>query len=96
MAIVITITEPLALGGATSLTMAVNAPTTDVPVFRSGGIFSVVGFSRTSVTGPDMASTSISSVGFSRTLVTEPVMASTSTSSVGLVRTSVTTIGLEN
>ena len=70
MAIVITITEPLALGGATSLTMAVNAPTTDVPVFRSGGIFSVVGFSRTSVTGPVVASTSTSSVGLVRTSVT--------------------------
>ena len=70
MAIVITITEPLALGGATSLTMAVNAPTTDVPVFRSGGIFSVVGFYRTSVTGPVVASTSTSSVGLVRTSVT--------------------------
>ena len=70
MAIVITITEPLALGGATSLTMAVNAPSTDVPVFRSGGIFSVVGFSRTSVTGPVVASTSTSSVGLVRTSVT--------------------------
>ena len=70
MAIVITITEPLALGGATSLTMAVNAPSTDIPVFRSGGIFSVVGFSRTSVTGPVVASTSTSSVGLVRTSVT--------------------------
>ena len=70
MAIVITITEPLALGGATSLTMAVNAPSTDVPVFLSGGIFWVVGFSRTSVTGPVVASTSTSSVGLVRTSVT--------------------------
>ena len=70
MAIVITITEPLALGGATSLTMSVNAPSTDVPGFRSGGIFSVVGFSRTSVTGPVVASTSTSSVGLVRTSVT--------------------------
>ena len=70
MAIVITITEPLALGGATSLTMAVNTPVVDVPSFRSGGVFSVVGFSRTSVTGPMVAKTSTSSAGLLRTSVT--------------------------
>ena len=70
MSIVITITEPLGLSGATSLAMAVNAPAVDVPVFRSGGIFSWVGFSRTSVTGPVMANTSMSSVGLIRTSVT--------------------------
>ena len=70
MSIVITITEPLGLSGATSLAMAVNAPAVDVPGVRSGGIFSVVGFSRTSVTGPVMANTSMSSVGLIRTSVT--------------------------
>ena len=70
MSIVITITEPLGLSGATSLAMAVNAPAVAVPVLRSGGIFSGVGFSRTSVTGPVMANTSMSSVGLIRTSVT--------------------------
>ena len=70
MSIVITITEPLGLSGATSLAMAVNTPAVDVPGFRSGGIFSGVGFSRTSVTGPVMANTSMSSVGLIRTSVT--------------------------
>ena len=70
MTISITITEPLGLSGATSLAMAVNTPVVDVPSFRSGGVFSVVGFSRTSVTGPVVATTSTSSAGLLRTSVT--------------------------
>lgn len=63
MSITITITEPLGLSGATSLAMAVNTPAVDVPVFRSGGIFSGVGLSRTSVSSVGLIRTSVTAVG---------------------------------